>query len=350
MRKPSCTVQIASGFPVAVRALLLLGVVTATVALWQAFSAGERAQANQGVRAYGFALVSLLALAVWCAWTAWQRTRETMIATRELSDEIASHRQTEESLRRAEKQLLHAQKMNTIGMLSSGIAHDFNNLLTAVSGHANLLQVKITKESPLNGNLEQILVAVDRAARLVRSLLVYSRNQEIEPRALDLNEIVTGARGLIEMLLRSNITLSTSLMNEPLVIMIDRGQLELVLMNIAGNGRDAMPNGGILTISTEQVLLDQGFVTRHGFGAPGSFALLAISDIGTGMDEKTKEQIFEPFFTTKDVDKGTGLGLSTSYRIITQYQGFIKCCSEPGFGTTFKIYLPLVDAQAKETT
>ena len=247
-----------------------------------------------------------------------------------------------------ENQLRHTQKMDAIGTLTGCIAHDFNNFLTAVNGYASILERKIAKDDPVFNNVKQILAAVDGASRLTRSLLTFSRDQELDQKSMGLNDIITRVWGLLGMLLRKDIEFSTSLTDEPLLVMADSGQIEQVLMNLASNARDAMPNGGILTIGTAVMDIDSEFIARHGFGVPGSYAMLSIADTGTGMDNRTQEKIFEPFFTTKGLGKGTGLGLAISYKIIKQHKGFINCYSEPGRGTTFRIYLPLADAIGEE--
>jgi PAS domain S-box-containing protein len=248
-----------------------------------------------------------------------------------------------------ENQLRQAQKLEAIGTLAGGIAHDFNNILTAICGYGTLLEMNLAKDDPRVAHVEGILIAADRAAVLARSLLTFSRKQVIEPRPVKLNEVVTMAEQLLRRLIREDIELTLTLNGSALTVMADTAQIEQVLMNLVTNARDAMPRGGKLTIRTAATELEREFIDVHGFGAPGRYALLTFSDNGEGMNEKTRQRIFEPFFTTKEPGKGTGLGLAVSYGIIKQHNGFINCYSEPGTGTTFRIYLPLITAEAVQS-
>lgn len=250
--------------------------------------------------------------------------------------------------RRLEQQLFQSQKMEAIGQLASGIAHDFNNILTAIISYESILEMMVPHGDPARGHIEQIRALADRAANLTQNLLAFSRRQAIHPRPADLNGIIKGSAGLLSGLIGKHIEFELKLSGTPLDIMADSGQLEQVMMNLATNARDAMPGGGLLIIRTEQALLDAGFVQHHGYGEPGRYALITVSDTGVGMDNETKRKIFEPFFTTKEVGKGTGLGLSIVYGIVKQHGGFINVYSEPGKGSTFKIYLPLITPPAGE--
>jgi PAS domain S-box-containing protein len=242
-----------------------------------------------------------------------------------------------------EAQLLHAQKMESVGQLAGGVAHDFNNILSAIIGHADLLLMKMQPDDPLRGDVDQVLSSSERAARLVQSLLAFSRKQIINPQVIDINEVIQNVGKLLRRLIGSDIELRTRLAKGTVCVMADAGQLEQVLMNLATNARDAMPDGGVLTIETGRATeLGSGPVAAGSAEKPGDYALISLSDTGTGMDAKTKEKIFDPFFTTKEVGKGTGLGLSTVYGIIKQHHGDVTVYSEPGLGTTFKIYLPLL--------
>jgi PAS domain S-box-containing protein len=245
-----------------------------------------------------------------------------------------------------ENQLRHSQKMEAIGTLTGGIAHDFNNILTAIIGYGSLLEMRLAEDDPLRPFVEHILTAGERAAGLTQSLLAFGRKQTIEPQLVDLNAIVFEVEKFLLRLLREDIDLRTSVANEVYTVMADAGQIEQVLMNLATNARDAMPDGGVLAISTGLACLDREFTATHGYGVPGRYAVIAVSDTGVGMDEETRLRIFEPFYTTKEVGKGTGLGLSIAYGIVKQHSGFVTCYSEPGKGTTFRIYLPAVDASA----
>jgi two-component system cell cycle sensor histidine kinase/response regulator CckA len=244
-----------------------------------------------------------------------------------------------------EHQLRHAQKMEALGTLAGGVAHDFNNILTVIMGFCNLTSLQLDHRSPLRNNLDQIMAASERALSLTNSLLAYSRKQGMNIKAMELNGAVLNVEKFLARLIGEEIELVTRLSAERLTVMADSGQLEQVLTNLAANARDAMERKGCLIIDTRKIEIDQDFVRLHGYGKPGSFALISISDTGSGMDQVTREKIFEPFFTTKEVGCGTGLGLSIAYGIVKQHDGYINVYSEPGRGTTFNIYLPLVDRE-----
>ena len=242
-----------------------------------------------------------------------------------------------------ETQLRQAQKMEAIGLLAGGVAHDFNNILSIIIGYASFLDAKITDGDPLKEKVSRILVAGEKAANLTQSLLAFSRKQSSVFAPCNINDLVYGFQKMLSRLLTEDIELRLNLSVEEMVVMADKGQVEQVLMNLVTNARDAMPNGGKILISTIPCELDEGFVKLHGFGEPGSYLLLSVEDTGMGMDEKTRVHIFEPFFTTKEVGKGTGLGLAMVYGTVKGHNGFINVYSEPGHGTTFKIYLPMVE-------
>jgi PAS domain S-box-containing protein len=249
--------------------------------------------------------------------------------------------------KRLETQLRQSQKMEAIGTLAGGIAHDFNNILTALIGYAGLLKIKIA-DNNLHTYVDQILLASQKATDLVHSLLAFSKQQVINLKPVSINRIITGTEKLLKRLVTEDITIKTSLAPEDITIMADATQIDQILFNLATNARDAMPQGGVLTIETQAAKLGDEFRRLHGYGEPGQYALLSVSDTGVGMDEITRERIFDPFFTTKEAGKGTGLGLSTVYGIVKQHNGYISAYSEPSVGTTFHIYLPTVDESGKE--
>lgn len=260
--------------------------------------------------------------------------------------EALSKRQLEKD--QLEVHLRHSQKQEAVGQLAGGVAHDFNNILTAIISYGTVLQMKLEAEDPLRQTTERILAAAGRAAVLTQSLLAFSRKQPVNLRALDLNELIRKGEKLLARLIREDIEFKVHLASEALIVMGDPGQIEQVLMNLITNARDAMPEGGILSIDTKVTMIDSEFASKHGYGDPGRYALMTVSDTGIGMDKEVQAKIFEPFFTTKEVGKGTGLGLAIVYGIIKQHKGFINVYSEPGVGTTFNIYLPAVKSDIEK--
>ncbi|MCA9977151.1 MAG: PAS domain S-box protein, partial [Anaerolineales bacterium] len=243
-----------------------------------------------------------------------------------------------------ESQLLQAQKMDSIGQLAGGIAHDFNNILVPIIGYTELAMMNLTPNNKLYAALQQIHKAGNRAASLTQQILAFSRKQVLEMRVLDLNEIVTDFKKMIQRLIGEDIELQTFLTPALYQVKADKSKIEQVLLNLAVNARDAMPTGGKLIIETGNVYLDETYVKKYAAAQPpGPYVMLAITDTGCGMDAEIQQQIFEPFFTTKTQGKGTGLGLSTVFGIIKQHGGNIWVYSEPGQGATFKIYLPQAD-------
>ena len=248
--------------------------------------------------------------------------------------------------KRLEAQLLQSQKMEGLGRLAGGIAHDFNNLLTVITGYSDHVQQSLASESRQHKDVKQIKQAAERAATLTSQLLAFSRQQMLQPSVLDLNAVVAQIDQLLRRLIGEDKKIRTILGASVGWIKADKGQLDQVLLNLAVNARDAMPDGGQLTIETHNVEVRQAQADGHAGIAPGRFVMLAVSDTGVGMDQATRAHIFEPFFTTKEQGKGTGLGLATAYGIVQQSGGFIEVYSEVGKGTTFKVYLPQVDEAA----
>ena len=242
-------------------------------------------------------------------------------------------------------QLRQSQKMQAIGQLAGGVAHDFNNLLMVVKGHAEILLDRLAEASPLRHNVEQVDKATDRAAGLTRQLLAFSRMQVLHARVLDLNEVVGGMIKMFSRVIGADVEMTFLPAPKLGRVKADPGQIEQVLLNLVVNARDAMPNGGRLTIETTNVILDRDYSVAHHNLEPGSWVMLTVSDTGCGMDEETQARIFEPFFTTKKQGKGTGLGLATVYGVVKQSGGFIYVYSEIDHGTTFKVYLPEVTAE-----
>src|SRR6266540_2778483 len=246
--------------------------------------------------------------------------------------------------KRLEEQLMQSQKMEAIGQLAGGVAHDFNNILTAIVGYTDLLTAEFDGNARQLEDLEEIRKAARRAAALTRQLLAFSRKQVLEPRVIDVNGVVMNLDKMLRSLISENIELKTALATELAAARADPNQLEQVIMNLAINARDAMPEGGTLTIETGNATLDQAYAAQHVSVIPGEYVMLAVSDTGCGMDHDTQARIFEPFFTTKPPGRGTGLGLSTVYGIVKQSGGNIWLYSEVGKGTTFKVYLPAIEA------
>jgi two-component system, cell cycle sensor histidine kinase and response regulator CckA len=286
---------------------------------------------------YGFKIVTKFGEERWVDFTAGVINLDGRRAAVGTAYDVTERKQLEDQLRQS-------QKIEAVGLLAAGIAHDFNNILTAIIGYGHIIQMKLQENDPLRSYAEQILTSAERAANLTSGLLAFSRKQVIHPHPVSVDEIITRVGRLLARLIGEDIELNLKLGCGETAILADPGQLELVLMNLATNAQDAMPDGGALTITTGRVELDREFIETHGFGVAGSYALITATDTGVGMDQTTQDRIFEPFFTTKEVGKGTGLGLAVVYGIIKQHGGHITVHSEPGKGTTYKIYLPIINA------
>jgi two-component system, cell cycle sensor histidine kinase and response regulator CckA len=281
----------------------------------------------------------------------WKRQDGSFITIRLSGRAVADDHNTEVEVivedvterRLLENQFRQAQKMEAVGRLSGGIAHDFNNLLGVIIGYSEVLLDRLNPEERLHKNAQEIKKAGERAASLTRQLLAFSRQQVLEPKVLDLNTVVRDLAKMLQRMIGEDISLVTVLASTLARVKADQGQIEQVLMNLAVNARDAMVNGGTLSIETANMELDEAYARYHPPTQPGHYVMLAMTDTGCGMDAETQAHIFEPFFTTKEVGKGTGLGLATVFGVVKQSGGYIWVYSEPGRGTTFKIYLPAVN-------
>lgn len=251
--------------------------------------------------------------------------------------DVNERRKAECERAKLEEQLRQAQKMEAIGQLAGGIAHDFNNMLTAIIGYGSILQMKL-QDASLQENVDEILCAADKAAILTQGLLAFSRKQTMVQKPLDLNDVIRGAEKLLVRLIGEDIELRTIITPRQTRVLADSGHIEQVLMNFATNARDAMPDGGTITIETEVATLEE---------QPGEYFLITVTDTGKGMDAATREKIFEPFFTTKEPGRGTGLGLSIVYGIVKQHNGLLRVSNNPDGGARFRIYLPLAGAPAE---
>jgi len=261
--------------------------------------------------------------------------------------DITERRRIEDERQRLHDQLLQAQRLESVGRLAGGIAHDFNNILSVIMGYSQLMLENLAAEHPHHEAFQEILKAAFRASSLTKQMLAFGRKQVLEINKEDLNGIIKGFKKLIRRVIGEDLELQWSLTPQELLVEVDVTQIEQVLMNLAVNARDAMPNGGVLKFETAVVELDASYAKGRPGVTPGTYAMFAVTDTGLGMNQETLAQIFDPFFTTKGKDKGTGLGLATCYGIVKQHGGNIWVYSEPGHGTTFKIYLPIATGSPK---
>jgi signal transduction histidine kinase/CheY-like chemotaxis protein len=274
------------------------------------------------------------------------RTTELQTAVEALELEIAERKRLEEEQEAMQLRMLESQRLESIGRLAGGVAHDFNNLLTAIGGYADLASTRLADGEDAQDDLLGIGHAVDQASSLTRQLLAFSRNQELRPSVVDLSAIVTGIEPLLRRLLGERIRLAVRPSPDLWPVLADAGQMESVIVNLAVNARDAMDSSGTLSIETANVELDNEYARTHVEVVPGQYAMVAVSDTGSGMDDATMGRIFEPFFTTKELGKGSGLGLASVYGTVRQSGGHIWAYSELGHGTTFKVYLPRTEVAA----
>jgi two-component system cell cycle sensor histidine kinase/response regulator CckA len=263
-----------------------------------------------------------------------------------IARDITERKKAEAERERLSEQLRQAQKMEAVGQLAGGVAHDFNNLLQVINGHADILLSELAPTDSARPSAEDIAAAGKRAATLVSQLLAFSRRQVLRLENLDLNEVVGGILKMLERVIGEHVRISFVPGFRLGSVHADRGQIEQVIMNLCVNARDAMPEGGQLTIETQNVVIDREYCEVHSWATPGRYVLLSVTDTGHGMDAQTRERIWEPFFTTKEMGHGTGLGLSTVYGIVRQHEGMIQVYSEPIKGTLFKIYFPMTEVAA----
>ena len=306
------------------------------LARWRnALASGEKFEAQYRMKVAGDGWRSVRVQAV--------PVREPSGAVREwvgshvdITDQVESSRQ----ITLMQEQLQQSQRLEAVGRLAGGIAHDFNNLLTVITGAGTLVLEDMPRDNPSRRDVEDVVAAGTRAAALTAQLLAYSRKQVLQPQMIDVSAVLDDVQTMLRRLIGEQITIDVAAHATTWMVLADPNQLEQVILNLALNARDAMPDGGTITFETQHVIIGSEYSSTHLGVTPGEYVILAVSDTGVGMDEVTRAQIFEPFFTTKPVGAGTGLGLATVYGIVRQSGGHIYVCSEPGLGTTFKIYLP----------
>jgi len=276
-----------------------------------------------------------------------QRTAELSEANAALKALIAERQTTQDTLRKAQEQLRQAQKIGALGRLAGGVAHDFNNLLSVVLSYTELILADLRPDDPLRAEIKEISTAGRRAADLTRQLLAFSRQQVLQPKVIDLNQILAGLERMVHRLLGADIELATLPSSAIGRIQADPGQVEQIVINLVANARDAMPRGGRLAIETADVELDDAYARDHDDVTPGRYVRLTVCDTGMGMEKATQGQSLEPFFTTKDKEEGTGLGLASVFAIVQESGGHVSVCSEPGKGTTIRVYFPRVEGSAE---
>ena len=275
-------------------------------------------------------------------------TLEVKETNSELVEEAAERKVAEKALVESEKRLQHSQTMEAIGTLAGGVAHDFNNLLTAIICNAQLALAGLQPEDPLYDRLIEIENSGKRGAELTRQLLIFSRRERLAPSTTDLNYTIDEFSKMLRRIIGEDVELRFQAAADLSTVFADSGQMEQVLMNLACNARDAMPEGGELIIETQNIVVDEGYCRTRPYARPGKYVQISVTDTGAGMDTDTQQRIFEPYFTTKEAGKGTGLGLALAYGIIKQHDGMIEVYSEAGHGTTFKVYLPAQESAVEE--
>jgi len=279
-----------------------------------------------------------------------ERTTELNGTSKQLSTEVEGRKRVEGEKEILQAQFLQSQKMEAVGRLAGGIAHDFNNMMTAVIGFSEMLLDKVGNDHPIRKGLEQIKRAGENAASLTGQLLAFSRKQVLQPRIISINTQIEGMKHMLKRLIGEDVDLETVLSVDTANVNVDPVQFQQVLINLVVNARDAIPNGGKVTVESHNIFLDDDYAHTHEGVKSGNYVLLEVSDTGIGMDEETKSKIFEPFYTTKELGKGTGLGLATVYGIVKQSGGHIWVYSEPGKGTTFKLYFPSAEGAVAHPT
>ena len=272
------------------------------------------------------------------------QSKEGDILIQSFNQMIIERKRLEDEKEQLEKELRFSLKLQAVGQLTGGIAHEFNNTLTAIIGYGNILKIKLGDNNELTHYANQILSTSERAAGIVSKLLAFSRKHIIHPRTANINSLINDAAHSIELDVGDDISLKLMLCSNDLTALVDTEQIRQILHIIASNARDAMPDGGTITIKTDQISLHDEQTKSYGYGAPGNYAQISIHDTGTGIDQNILHKIFEPFFTTKEMTKGMGLGLAMAYGIVKNHKGLIHAESEPGKGTTIEVRLPIIDA------